>query len=347
MSVHARILLLVFCIAAVSVCSSCTSLALHEYRDDALLDRYEYALGEEYLEVNGLRLCYQETGRGETVLILPGVGTSIDFWQFNIPALAEGNHVVALDYPGVGKSDKPNVDYELPWIVEQIVAFMDAKGIERATIVGGSAGGHLALLLALKYPERVTKLVLMGSVGTWAPPGLWMELGFKTLWWDATVIDVLRRRWPEIYDKVFKRETAFTRSLFLYNMALRANGARFRPYGRAASRILVSVFYNSCRYRLGEIPCPALLVWGQEDQIHTVEEVAMYFREHLPDSRLVVVPDAAHEVMVDQPEVFNGVVSTFLKSGTDAVADRIPGMFRYPDSFDLVRVQRLARERGS
>jgi len=67
-----------------------------------------------------------------------------------------------------------------------------------------------------------------------------------------------------------------------------------------------------------------LLVWGEEDTIHSAADVALRFRKHLPDARLVVVPDAAHEVMVDQPEAFNDLVLTFLRFGTAAVQDRLP-----------------------
>ena len=336
-----------FCLCVVLTCASCTSLALMPYRDNELLDQYSYALGEKYITVNGLKICYQEMGEGETVLVVPGLGMSADYWQLNVPAFAAENHVVAVDFPGIGKSDKPDVEYELSWIADQIVAFMDAKGIDRAAVVGGSMGGHIALLMALDHPDRVSKLVLMGSVGTWAPPDFWMDLGFKTLWWDINITDILRRRWPDIYDRIFKYKTPFTEYMLRYEMALRANGSRYAPHGRAASRMLVSIFYSSCRHRLAEIKCPVLLVWGSEDQVHTVKEVGMFFREHLADSRLVVVDDAAHEVMIDQPEAFNSLVCTFLKSGTRTIADRIPAPDEHPGDFEVLQAQKWARDRGS
>jgi pimeloyl-ACP methyl ester carboxylesterase len=304
--------------------ASCTDLRLRPYRDDRLVRDYRYALGEQYIKVDGLRLCYQEAGTGETVLILPGLGTSIDYWQFTIPALAAHYRVVAVDPPGFGKSDKPDVDYELTWIADEIVAFMDAKGIGRASIVGGSMGGHLALILALKHPERVSRLVLMGSVGDWPPPDPFRDMAIKILWHDEPVTAYLRQHWPEIFGKMFKKSTLFTASVLRYDMALRADGPRYFPYGRAAARALRSILYSSCRDRLGEIACPVLLVWGEEDRIHSADEAGRYFREHLPDSRLVVVLDAAHEVMADQPEVFNGLVLKFLRSGTAEIEDRPP-----------------------
>jgi pimeloyl-ACP methyl ester carboxylesterase len=274
--------------------------------------------------VGGLRLCYQEAGAGEAVLVLPGLGTSIDYWQYLIAALAPHYHVLAVDLPGFGKSDKPDAGYELSWMADEIIAFLDAKGVRRASVVGGSMGGHLGLILALDHPERVSKLVLMGSVGNWEAPGPLLDAAIRMLWRDDLATNFLRERWPEFYAKMFKRQTPLTEAIFHYDMALRADARKYAPQGRASSRAFRSILYSSCRDRLGEVACPVLLVWGEEDTIHKAAEVGMYFREHLPDSRLVVVPDAAHEVMVDQPDVFNGLVLRFLRSGTAAIQDHLP-----------------------
>jgi pimeloyl-ACP methyl ester carboxylesterase len=185
-------------------------------------------------------------------------------------------------------------------------------------------GGHLALILALAHPERISKLVLMGSVGDWEPPGALLDAAIRTLWNDTLVTNYMREHWPEILARMFKHRTLFTERIFLYDMALRADAARYAPQGRAASRALKSIFYSSCRDHLPEVRQPVLLVWGEEDRIHSAADVGLYFRQHLSDSRLVVVPDAAHEVMVDRPEAFNRLVMDFLACGTAAVEDRLP-----------------------
>ncbi|MBN2583472.1 MAG: alpha/beta hydrolase [Planctomycetes bacterium] len=296
-------------------CASCGDLRLAGYRDDVFLKEYTYALGENYLQVGDLKYCYQEMGQGEDVLILPGLGTNIDFWQENIPVLAQHYHVVAVDPPGFGKSDKPDVSYELSWIVDRVVDFMDAKGLQRVSIVGGSMGGHLGLIMALKHPDRVAKLVLMGSVGDWPPPTGMTDFALKHLWNDALCVDVLRERWPEIYAKMFKYETPMTERIFRYQMALRANKAAYAAEGRTFSRSLLSIFYSSCRDRLGEVACPVLLVWGAEDTIHP-PTAGENFRDHLPDARLVVVSDSGHEVMVDQKDIFDDLLLEFFRYGT-------------------------------
>jgi pimeloyl-ACP methyl ester carboxylesterase len=303
--------------------TGCTDLMLARYRDDAFLQNYHYVLGEQYLVVEGLRVCYQELGQGDTVVILPGLATSIDFWQLTIPELAKRYHVIAIDPPGFGKSDKPEVAYDLSWLCDQIVAFMDAKEIHHASFIGGSLGGQLAMLIALSHPERVDSLVLMGSSGAWPAPGFLLAGALVVFWNDAVVVDHMRRNWPQTFRKMFLQDGPVVQRLFHYQMSMRANIRAYWREGRASSRSLRSIFFHSCLMRLREVRRPVLLVWGEHDQIHLGSE-ALALRAGLPDSRLVVVPDAGHEVMLDQPGAFNRVVLDFLQDGTSAVSDAIP-----------------------
>jgi pimeloyl-ACP methyl ester carboxylesterase len=293
---------------------------LSKYRDPKLLETHRYCLGEKYIDVDGIRMCYQEQGAGPDVVILPGLGTSIDFWQQNIPSLAERFHVMAVDPPGFGKSDKPDSSYDLLWICDRVIGFLKAKGIERASFIGGSMGGHLAMLIALKNPEMVERLVLMGASGTWEPPGPLLSLTLRTLYSEAIITDHLRRNWPTIFPRMFVSHTPVTEDLFRYQMALKADEARYGPEGLAMARALRSIFFHSCRASASRIQAPVLLIWGEHDEVHFPAAAAV-LRERIPDSRLVVVPDAGHEVMVDQPQVFNRTVSRFLAGGTHVIAD--------------------------
>lgn len=299
-------------LAAVFLSASCTDLQLRKYRNDELLRDHHYTLGEKYVAVEGSRICYQEMGSGsETVLILPGLCTSIDFWQLTIPELAKHFRVVAVDPPGFGKSDKPEASYELKWIAERIVAFMDAKGITRAHLMGASLGGQFALMLAMDHPQRVGKLVLMGSCGSWPPPGPIIDAGIRLFWNDAVATDHMRRNWPKIFRDITGSDGPIVRGLLEYQMALRASGKEYAAEGRASSRALRSIFYTNLRPRLSEVRQPVLLVWGEKDKIHLLSE-ACYFRGHLPDARLVILPNEKHQVILEQPDVFNRLAMAFL-----------------------------------
>ena len=122
------------------------------------------------VEANGIRTNYLEAGSGdETVVLVHGSGpgvTSYANWRLVIPALAEHWRVVAPDMVGFGFSDRPEgVTYSLDTWADQTVGVMDALGIDKAHMVGNSFGGAIALRVATKHPDRVGKLVLMGSMG--------------------------------------------------------------------------------------------------------------------------------------------------------------------------------------
>ncbi len=303
------------CIAS----ASCTDLVLAHYRQDQLVRDHRYALGEEYAQVGDLKLCYQEQGQGPNLLILPGLCTNIDYWQLNIPVLAKRYHVWAVDPPGMGKSDKPEASYDLLWICDYIVRFMDQMHIERTSLMGGSMGGQLALLIALKHPERVEKLILMGSSGEWPPPSALVSLALWTLWNEYLVTDHLRRNWPTIFRDMFIRQTPFTQDLLEYQMAVRANEGLYRAEGRATARSMRSIFFHSCAGKLNNFNKPTLLVWGEFDKWHLRSE-AERFKAELPDCRLAIIPNSGHEVMVDQTQVFNDLVLAFLDDGWDGVS---------------------------
>jgi len=248
------------------------------------------------------------------VVILPGLATLADYWYLTIPELARDFRVIAVDLPGCGKSDKPDASYELAWINERIMAFLDQMKVSRFSVIGGSMGGHLALMLALDHPDRVERIVMMGSTGAWPEPGPVLSAAIKLLWSDQIVINHLRANWPSIYEKIIRHPTPTTDRIFRYQMAIRADMDKYRSEGIASSRTLCSIFRNSCRSRLSQVRVPVLLVWGEHDEIHPLRD-AQYMRDHIPGARLEVIPDAAHEAMIDQPARFIEVVAPFLRGG--------------------------------
>lgn len=300
--------------------ASCTDLQLRKWRNEAVIEEYRYELGEQYIDIGGMRLCYQEYGSGETIVMLPGLGSNIDLWSDTIEILAGQYHVLAVDPPGFGKSDKPDGTYEITWMAERIVDFLDAKSVARATIVGQSMGAHLAVIIADRHPERVNKLVLEGSIANWPPTGFLLAGGFQLFWSDSIFVDHLRRNWPSIMSKLSAHDSPKREAVLRYQMAVRADLQRYRPEGVSSSRTLKSILLTSLRSSLANICIPVLLIWGIEDEIHSTSN-GRELRRLLPDSRLVVIPDAGHSAMLDQPGEFSRLVQRFVEGGTDAIRD--------------------------
>lgn len=106
---------------------------------------------------------YEISGAGPAALFIPGLGVGIREMKPLADALAEHVTVIALDNRGVGLSDKPNTPYTIESMATDAVAVLDAAGIERASIIGYSMGGRIALHLALKHPDRVDRMVLLAT----------------------------------------------------------------------------------------------------------------------------------------------------------------------------------------
>src|SRR3954469_12015308 len=145
---------------------------------------------------NGIQTNYLEDDKASedtaTVVLVHGSGpgvTSYANWRLVIPALAENFHVVAPDMVGFGFSDRPEgVQYSLDTWADQTVGLMDALGIEKAHLVGNSFGGGIALRIATKHPDRVGKLVLMGSMGVHFP----ITEGLDAVWGYDGTLDGMR-----------------------------------------------------------------------------------------------------------------------------------------------------------
>jgi 2-hydroxymuconate-semialdehyde hydrolase len=141
---------------------------------------------------NGIQTNYHEHGQGEPVLLIHGSGPGVTGWanwRLTIPALAENFRVIAPDIVGFGYTERPaDVQYNMETWVNHIFGFMDALGIEKAHIVGNSFGGGLALAMAIRAPQRVGRLVLMGSAGL----PFTLTQGLDRVWGYTPSIDNMR-----------------------------------------------------------------------------------------------------------------------------------------------------------
>ena len=120
-----------------------------------------------YVDAGGINTNYLEAGQGAPVVLVHGSGpgvTAYANWRLTIPGLARRFHVFAPDMAGFGFSDKPG-SYGMDRWVGQLTGFLDALGLDRASLVGNSFGGGLAIRVAVEHPERVERLVLMGATG--------------------------------------------------------------------------------------------------------------------------------------------------------------------------------------
>jgi pimeloyl-ACP methyl ester carboxylesterase len=251
-------------------------------------------LDTQRIVVAGLPTRCLVRGQGPPVVVLHGWGASIEAVLPIVTGLQALATVYALDLPGFGESAPP----PLPWGVEDyqghLAAFMDALGIDRASLIGHSNGGRIAIRMAATEPARVERLVLVDSAG-------------------------MRPRRTARYH----RRVAMAKVGKHAARLLGAPGERLRDalVGRAASAdylaagamrpTLVRLVNSDLRTRLPQIACPTLLVWGSEDT-DTPLSAAREMERLIPDAGLVVFEGAGHYSYLDQPGRFARVVSHFL-----------------------------------
>lgn len=110
-----------------------------------------------------IQLHYIEQGQGEPLILLHGNGESCDYFEHQIPCFSENYRVIAIDTRGHGQSPRGEKPFTIVQFAEDLHDFMDEKGIDKAILLGFSDGGNIALTFALKYPERVERMIVDGA----------------------------------------------------------------------------------------------------------------------------------------------------------------------------------------
>ena len=253
---------------------------------------------------------YHDLGQGESVLLLHGSGAGVSGWvnwRGLIPELADKFRVVVPDLVGFGFTDTPT-DFEFRFMdswIDQILALLDALGIERAHVVGNSFGGALALWLASRRKERFGRLVLMGP-GGW-PCKVSDELA--ALWGYTPSPDNMRRAMSAM---------AHNQALITEELVELRTRATLR---RGAQQIFERVFPKPHQRWLDAQVLPiallqaveneVLLIHGREDRV-VPSEVSWRLHHNIPNSQLHMFGNCGHWTMIEHAARFQGLVRAFL-----------------------------------
>jgi len=239
------------------------------------------------------------------VVFVHGLGGSLATWSLNLPAFARQFRICALNLPGAGDSDKPEMDYSVPALAAFLARFLDALGPDwqRVSLVGHSLGGAVALSFAEQYPQRVEQLILVDSAG----------LGPEI---DATVLDLMRSR--PTPDSVRAELTHFFAQPNLVQQSLveQVYQQRTRPGAHAALVATADAAFGpglqhiDLRDTLPALTSPILFIWGAADAVIPVTHAEQATRA--PRSRLEIFSGCGHCPHIEQADVFNELVVSFL-----------------------------------
>ncbi len=273
---------------------------------------------DRYVEVGGANIRYWAMGSGPPLLLIHGLGASVEYWQQNIEPLSQHCRVYAMDLLGFGRSDKPRIEYSLHYAAQFIADFMDAQGIERASLVGNSMGGLISLQFAIEFPERLDKLVLVDNAG-FGRELIWIfrlmtlpVLGEALYGPNERGMRTLQRML--FYDKRFVTDEWVEQNL---EMA-RLPGARdfflsVLRYG-VNLRGLRPEILEPLLAQIPGIEAPTLIVWGAQDRFIPVAHGHIGHRM-IAGSRLHIFDRCGHVPQIERAEGFNRLVADFLKGG--------------------------------
>jgi 2-hydroxymuconate-semialdehyde hydrolase len=258
---------------------------------------------------NGIKTNYHDVGTGHPVLLIHGSGPGVTGWanwRLTIPELAKGSRVIVPDMVGFGFTDRPaGIKYGMDAWVAQAIGLLDALNIEQTDLVGNSFGGSLALALAIRYPHRVRKLVLMGSVGV----PFTLTHGLDLAWGYEPSIANMRK----LLD-VF----AYDRNLVTDELAELRYKASIQPgFQEAFSSMFPAPRQNgvdalvSREEDIRALPHDTLVIHGREDQIIPLAN-SVTLANLISRSQLHVFGRCGHWTQIEHAARFNKLVANFL-----------------------------------
>lgn len=280
----------------------------------------------QHLTLHGHDLRYFRAGEGPVLLLVHGMAGSAATWKHVMPRLARDYTVLAPDLLGHGQSAKPRTDYSLGAHAATMRDFLVAVGIEKATVIGQSLGGGIAMQMAYQHPDRVERLVLVGSGGL----GREVSPILRLLTIPGTEFLM-----PLLFNS-YARDIGNRVSLFLHRNGLRAPQAEetWRAYVSLTEGESRDAFVKTLRAVVDltgqsvsaqdrlylASAMPTLIVWGDRDPIIPVDH-AYAAQELMPGSRLEIFEGAGHFPHSEEPDRFIHVLRDFL-ADTPAVEVR-------------------------
>ena len=273
-----------------------------------------------FVTINGVRVHYKRAGRGrDTLILLHGFAASTFTWHRVMPSLSQSYTVVAYDRTGFGYTSRPMPDEwsaESPYgqkpQMEQLIALMDTLRIDRAVLVGSSAGGITAALTAVNHPERVKALILVApAIFGGGPPG-WLRLLMETPHLKRLGPLLLRKYYTDFFEYSRKRAWHDSSQLTPALMEGYRKPLTAQNWDRALWEYAFAYESLHLEEQLGALKIPVLVITGDDDRIVS-PQASRYCAGVIPHAQLAVLPHAGHLPQEETPEILLQTVHAFLR----------------------------------
>ena len=264
-------------------------------------------------QVLGMRVRYIDVGPtaaaadgAPALLLIPGHTSRIEEYDGLVPVLARRHRVVVLDYPGSGYAEKPDREYSLALYEDVSVGLLDALGIDRAHLAGGSLGGNLVLRLGHRHPQRFERLA------PWAPGSAWNAnaragrvlravRGYPLFW---PIVWIQSRYW---YGPAWPGRDAALADTFAYYREVMGPGFVRMYFEMAADQVERTLFEIA-----PQIHQPVWLGWGDQDHGANMGAGVAKLAKLLPRCELRVFPGARHSLAAEVPDALASAIDAFL-----------------------------------
>jgi pimeloyl-ACP methyl ester carboxylesterase len=264
-----------------------------------------------YAEINGLKIAYQRQGRGEPMLLVHGTTTYSFIWDTLVPGLSPSFDVIAIDLLGGGKSDKPRqADYSIFAQAEIIHNFILALGLNTVHFVSHGAGGGIAQVMAVRYPEQLMDLVFINPFGfdKWpVQPVNMMRVPFI---WDIAVamfdLGFLRL---VIEQGVYYKDRVTDEVMRLFCEPIKTRDGKYGFLQLAKS--LTSGYLTDLREELLRLKMPVLIIRGEADPYLSLQ-ISRTLHEKIKGSTLIQIKTGGHFIQLDEPDKLVVLIKDFI-----------------------------------
>ncbi|MFZ2323341.1 MAG: alpha/beta hydrolase [Ignavibacteriaceae bacterium] len=269
--------------------------------------------------LDNTKISYIDQGNGDkTIILVHGLASNAGFWRYNIPALSKKYRVIAVDLPGYGKSQKGEYTYSMSFYADQIKKLIDELKLKNVVYVGHSMGGQIGIVLAIKYPTLLHKLILASPAGFEEferGEGDWLRSVMTMKGVKSTTEEGIRRnlamnfyRWDDKWEWMVEERVRMRKA------------TDFDEFAYAVVRCVNGMLDEPTFDKLSLIKTPTLVIYGKYDGLIPNSYLNPGFTsdvfekgiKDIKDAKLVEIDNAGHMIQIEKPDEFNKAVLDFL-----------------------------------
>ena len=271
----------------------------------------------KYIQAGNLKIHYHESGSGYPLICIHGAGPGATGWsnfKGNVGDLSQHFRTLLIDMPQYGKSDKPAIDVSRQcYLANSIRDFMDSLGINRAHFIGNSMGGQAALKLAVDYPEKVDRLVIIGS-GAIKAGSIFQPMPLEAI---RNISNYYKGEGPtpakmrQVLESLVYDRSFVTDALVQERFEASNHPELVELFGKQPAGPQDDLYAD-----LPKVKAKTLIVWGQDDRAGALD-VGLLMLRRLPDARMHIFSKCGHWAHVEHRDEFDRMVLQFFMGAGD------------------------------